>query len=90
MLAPIGLVLVFAPLYLLALFRWPVQVSGDETAIIDVAKHYAHPPPGVDPFGREHYLNRPTLLFLGWGKLGELIGGFDLYHMRLLHAPSGC
>lgn len=88
-LAPIGLVLAFAPLYVLALFRWPVQVSGDEVAVIDVAKHYAHPPPGVDPFGVSYYLSRPTLLFLGWGKLGELLGGFDLYHMRLLHALCG-
>jgi hypothetical protein len=88
-LAPIVLVLAFAPLYVLALFRWPVQVSGDEVAIIDVAKHYAHPPPGVDPFGVSFYLSRPTLLFIGWGKLGELLGGFDLYHMRLLHALCG-
>ena len=35
------------------------------------------------------YLNRPALLFIGWGKLGELLGGFDLYHMRLLHALCG-
>jgi hypothetical protein len=88
-LAPIGLVLAFAPLYILALFRWPVQVNGDEVTIIEVAKGYAHPPPGVDPFGVSSYLSRPTLLFLGWGKLGELLGGFDLYHMRLLHALCG-
>ena len=88
-LAPIGLVLAFAPLYLLALFRWPVQVNGDEVAIIDVARAYAHPAPEVDPFGVSLYLNRPALLFIGWGKLGELIGGFDLFHMRLLHALCG-
>jgi 4-amino-4-deoxy-L-arabinose transferase-like glycosyltransferase len=88
-LAPIGLVLAFAPLYLLALFRWPVQVNGDEPVLIGVAKYYAHPPPGVDPFGVSNYLNRPALLFIGWGKLGEVLGGFDLYHMRLLHALFG-
>jgi hypothetical protein len=88
-LAPIGLVLAFAPLYLLALFRWPVQVNGDEPVLIAVAKYYAHPPPGVDPLGVSNYLNRPALLWFGWGKLGELIGGFDLYHMRLLHALFG-
>jgi hypothetical protein len=88
-LAPIGLVLALAPLYVLALFRWPVQVSGDEVQIIDVARAYAHPEQGVDPFGVSLYLSRPTLLFIGWGKLGELLGGFDLYHMRLLHALCG-
>jgi hypothetical protein len=88
MLAPAGLVLLFAPLYLIALYRWPVQVSSDEVEIIGVAKDYAHPH-GVDPFGVSWYLSRPTLLFIGWGKLGELFGGFDLYHMRLLHAIFG-
>lgn len=88
-LAPLGLMLVFSPLYVLALYRWPVQVSSDEVAIIDVAESYAHPAAGVDPFGVSTYLSRPTLLFLGWGKLGELFGGFDLYHMRLLHAVFG-
>ena len=88
-LAPIGLVLAFAPLYVLALFRWPVQVSGDEVQIIDVARAYAHPPDDADPFGVSLYLSRPTLLFIWWGKLGELLGGFDLYHMRLLHALCG-
>ena len=88
LLAPLGLVLAFGPLYLLGLFRWPVQVSGDEVAIIYVAKDYAHPPAGFDPFGPSNYFSRPTLLFLGWGKLGELFG-FDLFHMRLLHAVCG-
>ena len=88
LLGPAGLALVFAPLYLIALFRWPVQVSSDEVAIIGVAKGYSHPH-GVDPFGVSYYLSRPTLLFIGWGKLGQLLGGFDLYHMRLLHALFG-
>jgi hypothetical protein len=89
LLVPLGLALLFAPLYLLALYRWPVQVSGDELAIPEAAEGYAHPPHGVDPFGVSTYLSRPTLLFLFWGKLGELFGGFDLYHMRLLHAVFG-
>lgn len=88
LLAPAGLALVFSPLYLIALYRWPVQVSSDEVAIIGVARDYSHPV-GVDPFGVSEYLSRPTLLFIFWGKLGELVGGFDLYHMRLLHALVG-
>ena len=87
-LAPVGLLVLLAPLYLIALYRWPVQVSSDEVEIIGVAKSYAHPH-GVDPFGLSWYLNRPALLFIGWGKLGEAFGGFDLYHMRLLHAVFG-
>jgi dolichyl-phosphate-mannose-protein mannosyltransferase len=83
-----GAVAVCAPLYLLALYRWPVQVSSDEIAIMGTAQHYADHP-GPDPFGVSYYLTRPALLFIGWGKLGNLIGGIDLFHMRLLHAIVG-
>ena len=77
-----------APLYLIALYRWPVQVSSDELAIMGAAREYAHAP-GADPFGPSTYLTRPAMLFIAWGKLGNLIGGIDLFHMRLLHAVVG-
>ncbi len=83
-----GLVLGFAPLYVAALYRWPVQVSSDEEQIITAARNAAHAQ-GIDPLGLSTYLNRPALLLIGWGKLGELLGGFDLFHMRLLHALFG-
>ena len=83
----IGAAAACAPLYLLALYRWPVQVSSDEIAVMGVAKKYAQTP--GDPFGVSYYLTRPALLFIGWGKLGELLGGIDLFHMRLLHAMVG-
>jgi dolichyl-phosphate-mannose-protein mannosyltransferase len=83
-----GLVAAFSPLYLLALYRWPVQVNSDEIAVMEVAKSYASTP-NVDPFGVSWYLTRPTMLFIGWGKLGNLLGGVDLLHMRLLHAVFG-
>ncbi len=85
---PPALMLLFAPLYLAAVHRWPVQVSSDETAIMDVAQQYAVQP-NVDPFGLSTYLARPALLFLAWGDLGEVIGGIDLLHMRLLHGAFG-
>ena len=77
-----------APVYLIALYRWPVQVSSDEAAIMDTAKQYAtiHVP---DPLGAGFYLTRPALLFIVWGKLGNALGGVDLFHMRLLHALVG-
>jgi Dolichyl-phosphate-mannose-protein mannosyltransferase len=83
-----GLVLLVSPLYLLVLSRWPVQVSSDEIAIMDVSKQYASQA-NVDPFGVSWYLTRPAGLFVVWGDLGELIGGIDLFHMRLLHAVVG-
>jgi hypothetical protein len=83
-----GLVGVFAPLYLAALYRWPVQVSSDEEQIVTAARNAAHGQ-GLDPLGLSTYLNRPALLLIGWGKLGDLLGGYDLFHMRLLHALVG-
>jgi Dolichyl-phosphate-mannose-protein mannosyltransferase len=80
-----GLIVLVSPLYLLALFRWPVQVSSDETTVLWVSDQYAHAS-GVDPFGVSWYLTRPAGLFIVWGKLGGLLGGIDLGHMRLLHA----
>jgi hypothetical protein len=85
---PPALMVVFAPLYLAVVHRWPVQVSSDEVAIMDAAQQYAAQP-NVDPFGLSTYLARPALLFLAWGDLGELIGGIDLFHMRLLHGVFG-
>jgi len=78
---------VCAPLYLIALYRWPVQVNSDEIAFMRAALEYSHP--HGDPLGASDYLTRPALLFIGWGKLGNLIGGIDLFHMRLLHATVG-
>jgi hypothetical protein len=83
-----ALVALAAPLYLLVLYRWPVQVSSDEIAIMQVSKDYANAA-NVDPFGVSVYLTRPTGLFVVWGNLGELIGGIDLFHMRLLQAVVG-
>jgi len=86
--AAAGLFVAFAPIYLVSLYRYPIQVSSDEVAVIGVADHYAKAG-GVDPFGVSYYLGRPTMLFMAWGRLGELVGGLDLYHMRLLHALFG-
>ena len=83
-----GVVGVFSPLYLGALYRWPVQVSSDEEQIVSAARNAANAH-GLDPLGLSTYFNRPALLLIGWGKLGDLVGGFDLFHMRLLHALCG-
>jgi 4-amino-4-deoxy-L-arabinose transferase-like glycosyltransferase len=86
--AAVGLALVFVPLYVVHLYDWPVQVSSDEPTIMDVSDDYTHQP-GFDPFGYSTYQTRPALLFAFWGHAGKLIGGIDLYHMRLLHAVVG-
>ena len=88
LLAAGALVVVFAPLYVVHLYGWPVQVSSDEPTIMQVASEYTNKA-GFDPFGYSTYQTRPALLFAAWGHAGKLIGGIDLYHMRLLHALVG-
>jgi len=83
-----ALMLAFAPLYLLRIYDWPVQVTTDEPTIMGVSHDYVHKA-GVDPFGVSDYFIRPSLLFMVWGRIGNLIGGIDLFHMRLLHAVCG-
>jgi dolichyl-phosphate-mannose-protein mannosyltransferase len=83
-----GAVALCAPLYLIALYRWPVQVNSDELAVMGAVRDYGHPQ-GADPFGPGNYLTRPALLFIVWARLGNMLGGIDLFHMRLLHALVG-
>jgi hypothetical protein len=86
--AAAALVAIFVPLYVVHLYAWPVQVSSDEPTIMGVSDEYSSTD-GVDPFGVSTYQIRPALLFLFWGHAGKLIGGIDLFHMRLLHALVG-
>ena len=85
---PPALAVLFSPLYLAGLYHWPVQVSSDEVAVVQVSRTYGSQP-HVDLFGLSDYLARPALLFVAWGKLGHLLGGVDLYHMRILDATFG-
>ncbi len=88
LLAPLALIAAFAPLYVIRVASLPVQVNSDEVAIMLYAKKYAalpHP----DMFGLSEYFGHPVALLVVWGKLGGLLGGVTLDHMRLLHALTG-
>jgi len=85
---PAGLTLAFIPLYMVGLYRWPVQVSSDEIAVMSTAREYASKA-GVDPFGISTYLGRPSGLFVLWGKLADALGGVDLNNVRLVHGAFG-
>jgi hypothetical protein len=87
LLAPAAALIVVSPLYLAALYEWPVQVDSDEIAVMQTADIYADE--HTDPFGASIYYSRPTLLFIAWGNLGQLFGGIELANMRLLHALVG-
>jgi hypothetical protein len=86
--APVVLMLAFAPLYVWRVASLPVQVNSDEVAIMTWAKQYASMP-HPDLFGLSGYFGHPVGLAVVWGNLGNLLGGVGLDHMRLLHALSG-
>lgn len=83
-----GLTAAFVPLYAIGLYSWPVQVNSDEVAIMTFADRHAHED-GIDLLGLSDYLGHPKLLFFLLGKLGDLLGGVDLGHMRLVHGVFG-
>ena len=84
-----GLAVLFAPLYLIRLWEWPVQINSDEVVVADVAQTYGAMQ-GVDPFGISNYLARPAGLFVLWGNLAERLGGDDFFNnVRLLQALFG-
>lgn len=83
-----ALTILFAPFYLLALHRLPVQVNTDEVTIMIVAKQLAAAK-NADWFGLSTYFNFPAMIFLVFGKLGQALGGVTLAHMRLIHASFG-
>lgn len=83
-----GLALLFSPLYLLALYRWPVQVSSDEIGVMTYSELYGSRSQ-VDLFGISEYRAFPAALFVAWGKLGDLLGGVELANMRFLQAAVG-
>jgi hypothetical protein len=85
---PAGLAIVFAPFYLFAISRWPVQMNSDEVVLMTVNKDYGSAR-GVDPFGISNYLGRPTGLFYVWGNMLEALGGVTLFNAKLLHAVFG-
>jgi Dolichyl-phosphate-mannose-protein mannosyltransferase len=86
--APLGLVAAFAPLYVIRFASLPVQVNSDEVAIMFYAKKYAAIA-NPDMFGLSEYFGHPVALLVVWGKLGGLLGGVTLDHMRLLHVLTG-
>lgn len=86
--AVIILLAVMAPLYLWRLYTVPWQVNTDEVTIMNAA-HDMLRASDTDPLGLSWYFGFPTAIFVVFGWLGQLLGGIDLFHMRLLHALFG-
>ena len=82
------LLLVFVPLYTYRVYTTPWQVNTDEITLISISRILLHAPPG-DLFGITNYFGCPAAAFLVFGLMGQLLGGIDLYHLRLAHGILG-
>ena len=86
---PGAIILALAPFYVLNVYEWPVQVGSDEVAIMTSAERWVDRG-NPDLFGPSDYFGHPALLFVVWGKLGQLLGGIDLRNLRALHSAVDC
>src|SRR5262249_40383705 len=84
----LALYLVSIPVYLWSVYTVPFQMNSDEPVLISVENRYlSH---GItDVFGISDYFGFMYLPFLIQGWLAQLLGGVDLYHVRLLNAFAG-
>src|SRR3989344_1530426 len=82
------LLFIFSPLYIAFIYTVPFQINSDEVVIASVSKEIAYES-NVDLFGLSDYASNPNLIFFVWGKLAQLIGDIDFFHIRLIHAFCG-
>ena len=83
------LAVIFVPLYTLFLYEIPYQVNTDEVTLMIVEKISSQKNP-LELFGlASHYFHHPEFIYIIFGWLGNLIGGVNLYNIRLIHAFFG-
>ena len=82
------LAVITVPLYCWRVYTVPWQVSTDEVVSINLSRMLLHGGK-VDVLGPTSYFGSPAATFVFFGRLGQLLGGIDLYHMRLVHAAFG-
>jgi hypothetical protein len=87
LLTGLGLLVLFAPLYLLLLHEIPFQIGFDEISVMVYEDIQLARP--VDLFGISEYASFPAAMFLVFGWLGEALGGITLANMRTIHAAGG-
>jgi hypothetical protein len=85
---PISLGAIFIPLYLVGSYTWPIQVGSDEIVVMTASERWGSKA-GADLFGLSDLFQFPALVFIVFGKLGQLIGDIDLGTMRLVHGAFG-
>jgi len=84
----IALLLFLVPVYSWRVYTVPWQVNTDEITLMSVARNLlAQQSP--DFFGLSGYFGCPAAAFLFFGKVSQLMGGVDLYHVRLMDSLLG-
>jgi Tetratricopeptide repeat len=88
LLITLALYLVALPCFVWSIYTVPYQVNADEIAVLkSEILWYSE---GIcDVFGLSHYFGFTFCHFLIEGWLANLLGGIDLYHVRLLHGLTG-
>ena len=82
------LLLIMIPLYTLRVYTTPWQVNTDEVTLVSISRIMMTGPP-ADVFGITNYFGCPAAAFLLFGIFGQILGGIDLYHLRLAHGILG-
>jgi 4-amino-4-deoxy-L-arabinose transferase-like glycosyltransferase len=82
------LILISIPIYLFSIYTIPYQINTDEITIMIVEKSLTKSF-STDVFGLGHYFDFPSMIFIIFGTLGNLIGGINLFNMRFIHACFG-
>ena len=82
------LLVIVIPLYCIGVYTIPWQVNTDEVAFMSVARGVmAETRPDI--FGLSWYFGCPVAAFVFFGKVAQLLGGIDLYHVRLSQSILG-
>jgi len=83
-----AILIMFAPLYLAFIYTVPFQINTDEIVIMSEERRLTD---SVNPdiFAVSPYFHFPAFIFIIFGWLAKMIGGIDLYHVRLVHASFG-
>ncbi|MEK7074587.1 MAG: glycosyltransferase family 39 protein, partial [Patescibacteria group bacterium] len=82
------LLLLFVPIYFISLYTIPFQVNTDEVTISFFARMLSADP-HADIFALSDYFYFPSMIFILWGWLADILGGVSLMSIRILHATSG-
>lgn len=87
--AVLTLLIIFSPIYLMSLYTLPYQVNSDEITLMIIEKNILKQTP-PDLFSLDkNYFYFPSFIYIVLGWLGNLLGGINLFNLRLVHAIFG-